>query len=236
MIQVRCSKRTGLAELLQVHPEVEVLGSSEAGEIEWHQGAWHRKVYFGSPLCEVKGLIELMDNNPLVCADETAVPDEASTLALIAVGPLIRAGILAERPSLLFSFDVSGNQVDEFLATEGWTEGATVGHAPQDLGGVLALTAVTAIETPPSLDDLDLIFEEAYGRSFFVRRDEDSEWHANLVLGKPQAAYRLRVSPDEPQSLLTIQVMADQNGKCGAAQLVHVMNVMCGFEESLGIA
>jgi N-acetyl-gamma-glutamylphosphate reductase len=29
--------------------------------------------------------------------------------------------------------------------------------------------------------------------------------------------------------------MADRNGKCGAAQVVHAMNVMCGFEESLGI-
>jgi N-acetyl-gamma-glutamylphosphate reductase len=29
--------------------------------------------------------------------------------------------------------------------------------------------------------------------------------------------------------------MADINGKIGAAQYVHMMNVMCGFEESLGI-
>ncbi|HMS56410.1 MAG TPA: hypothetical protein PKA27_13505 [Fimbriimonadaceae bacterium] len=218
------------------HPEVEVVGTSDAAEIEWHQGTWHRKVRFGDIATEIKGLIELMDNNPLVCTDEASVPDAASTLALIAVGPIIRAGILFETPSLLYSFDVEGNGVDSFLATEGWSDGATVGHAPQDFGGVLALTAVCAIETPPSLDDIDLIYDEAYGRSFFVRRDEESEWHASLVLGRPHAAYRLRISPDEPHSLLTVQVMADSQGKCGAAQLVHMMNVMCGFEESVGIA
>jgi N-acetyl-gamma-glutamylphosphate reductase len=29
--------------------------------------------------------------------------------------------------------------------------------------------------------------------------------------------------------------MADRDGKAGAAQVVHALNVMCGFEESLGI-
>jgi hypothetical protein len=30
--------------------------------------------------------------------------------------------------------------------------------------------------------------------------------------------------------------MSDRDGKCGAAQFVHALNIMCGFEESLGIA
>jgi N-acetyl-gamma-glutamylphosphate reductase len=57
-----------------------------------------------------------------------------------------------------------------------------------------------------------------------------------LVAGKPFSAYRLRVVPDEPNSLLTVRLLSDPLGKCGAAQVVHAMNVMCGFEESLGIS
>jgi N-acetyl-gamma-glutamylphosphate reductase len=29
--------------------------------------------------------------------------------------------------------------------------------------------------------------------------------------------------------------MADVDGKCGAGQVVYAMNVMCGFEECLGL-
>jgi N-acetyl-gamma-glutamylphosphate reductase len=47
--------------------------------------------------------------------------------------------------------------------------------------------------------------------------------------------YRLRVTPNDNASLLTIQVLADRDGKCGAAQVVHMMNVMAGFEETLGL-
>ena len=55
------------------------------------------------------------------------------------------------------------------------------------------------------------------------------------VLGRPEARYRLTLAPDSPHSLLTIRVLADFNGKVGASQVIHAMNVMCGFEESLGI-
>ena len=57
----------------------------------------------------------------------------------------------------------------------------------------------------------------------------------DTVRGKPFAVYRLRFAPDESKSLLTVQVMADSRGKCGAGQVVHALNVMCGFEESLGV-
>ena len=104
-----------------------------------------------------------------------------------------------------------------------------------DFGTVVAATVISAIQTPDRLEDLDDLYEEAFGRSFFVRRDEASEWDVKLVKSKPHSLYRMRISPDKPQSLLTVQVMADKDGKCGAAQVVHCMNVMAGFEETLGI-
>jgi N-acetyl-gamma-glutamylphosphate reductase len=94
---------------------------------------------------------------------------------------------------------------------------------------------MAVIDTPESLGDIDALYEDAFGRSFFVRRDEASDWHVSLAVDKPYALYRVRIGPDEPNSLLTIRVMADIRGKCGAAQLVHALNVMAGFEESVGI-
>jgi hypothetical protein len=66
-----------------------------------------------------------------------------------------------------------------------------------------------------------------------VRRDDASIWDKGLVEGEPFALYRLSLMHDQPESLLKIQVIADKDGKCGAAQIVHAFNVMCGFEESL---
>mgnify|MGYP000986779237 CR=1 FL=1 len=55
-----------------------------------------------------------------------------------------------------------------------------------------------------------------------------------IVANKPFAVYRLGLTPGDDTSLLTVRVLADKHGKCGEAQLVHALNVMCGFEEMLG--
>lgn len=184
-------------------------------------------------------LVELSDNNPLVCADKVTVPDPAGTLALIALGPLIRAGLINTEPSLLFSFPVDDQVVRQSLQGFGLGGEISLVDNPEGRGPVLALTAmveIPAADIGPEGCLLDVLYEEAYGRSFFVSRSEEGDWNPESVRNQPQALFRLRMTEYEPNSLLTIMVMADENGKCGAAQLVHVMNVMCGFEESLGIA
>lgn len=83
--------------------------------------------------------------------------------------------------------------------------------------------------------ELDGLYEEAYGRSFFVRQAEEGDWDTRLVRGYDHAVYRLRLSPGEERAVLTVQAMGDFGGKLGAGQVVHVMNVMAGLEEGLGL-
>jgi N-acetyl-gamma-glutamylphosphate reductase len=221
--------------LLAGHPKIGRVGESGESGIQFDLGGWRRAVLDGDPSAELKGLVELVDNNPLVCSDRFATPDPVSTLALISIGPLAQAGILAEAPTILTNAAQNGTAVEAFLETVGWQGGVDTHYEPEDLGGALAATVMCAIRTPEELSEIDDLFDERYSKSFYVRRDEDSEWHVSLALGKPFALYRLRISPGDSQSLLTVQVMADRQGKCGAAQMIHAMNVMCGFEESLGI-
>lgn len=225
-----------LLSLLRKHPHVSQVEEIPRDDLRFRQGDWQRTIVIGRPECDVAGLVELMDNNPLVCADIVSVPDPASTLALIALGPLVRAGLLAEAPTMLLNVDAETDLVNAFLAKEGWLEGVTVASETMDFGSVVAATVIAAIQTPERLQDLDDLYGEFYGRSFFVRRDEDSDWDTKLVTGQPHAVFRLRIAPDQPHSLLTVQVMADGEGKCGAAQVIHCMNVMAGFEETLGIS
>jgi N-acetyl-gamma-glutamylphosphate reductase len=181
------------------------------------------------------GLIELMDNNPIVCADVVHVPSPAATLSLIALGPLTEAGLLLEEPVIMLSFDEDEEYIAATLHTVNWNKGFTLGYDCLDTGSVRAATIIAKISKLSDENAIDELYEERYGRSFMIRRDEESTWDTNLVDKKPWAVYRLRISEGDNFDLLTIQVMADINGKLGAAQYVHTLNVMMGFEESIGL-
>lgn len=236
MLDVQIRPDPGLAETLKRHPRVStVTQKSIEGRMQWRQGGWERSITVGDRNTEPGGLIELIDNNPIVCADRFDLPYPGATLGLIALGPLAEAGLIADEPAVVLNVPCDGDELGAYLTRLGWPSGVSVHVDPVDLRGVAAVTAVCAIRTPERLDDLDDLYDERYGRSLFVRRDETSEWDVGLVKGKPFALYRLRVSPDDPSSLLSVKVMADLDGKCGAAQVVHAFNLMCGFEESLGL-
>lgn len=234
-VVARCGSIPRLDELLATHPGVEFAGASPLKGIEFEQGDWARRVLQGEPEIELRGLVELMDNNPLVCADEASVPSSGATLALIALGPLIRAGILSGVPELEFNFEAVEADIHAYLRPFGWQGGISVSSHGLQPEGVLTCSAAASTEGIQADTDIDALFEEAYGHAFYVRRSEVPAWDASLVLGKPYALYRLQTTPGERRGTMTIQVLADKDGKCGAAQLVHCMNVMAGFEESLGI-
>lgn len=235
MIDLAKSSNPHVRALLEKHPRVADVEDGGGEGVSFRVGGWQRAVRVNNPDVEISGLMEMMDNNPVVCADEVSVPEPVATLALIALGPLASASIISDSPTIIANVKEDEETLDRFLATSGWTGGVAVHTEAVDLEGVIAVTVMVAIDTPEDLDDIDELYEERFGRSFYVRRDEESTWAPELVRGTPKAVYRVRISPDQPQSLLSIRVLADVNGKVGAAQIVHAMNVMCGFEESLGI-
>ena len=231
-----------MARLL-AHPGLTMDESAPAttGHLAWKQGNWARTLFFdGTPAPDAHqgpqmGLVELMDNNPLVCADIVSLPTPSATLALIALGPLVRAGLMVEGPTLTFSFAADPESLADHLELMGWQLGADLVVDPQDLGPVGAAHVLALIPTPEDDAVIDELYDECYARSFFVRRTEAETWDTRLVAGQPHAAYRLAITPGDPHSLLRIQVMADFGGKMGADQVIHALNVMLGFEESLGL-
>ncbi len=228
-----------LESLLAGHPQVSFSPENAGDQVAFIQNQrWNRTVVRTDGEANpgtVIGLVELMDNNPMVCADQVGVPSPGATLAMIGLGPLIRAGLLAADPVVTFTFEVNAADVILHAEQMGW-EGDVISVLDEvDLGLVLAANVMAEVPPMADWDALDELFEEAYGRSFFVRRVEEGAWDTQLVAGKHHAAYRLRLSPGDENALLTIQVMADRDGKAGAAQMIHAMNVMAGFEECLGL-
>lgn len=233
-----------LMERLASHPglTIDASASVTTGHLSWRQGDWQRTLFFdGTPVPDARqgpqmGLVELMDNNPLVCADVASLPTPSATLALIALGPLLRAGLLVEGPTLTFSFSADLEAIADHLELMGWQQGADLVVDPQDLGTVGAAHVLALIPTPEDDSVIDELYDECYARSFFVQRTELETWDTRLVAGQSHAAYRLAITPGDPHSLLRILVMADFDGKMGADQVIHALNVMLGYEESLGLA
>lgn len=220
--------------MLSKHPLVERSPEpSPAGILRFWQGEWLREVGVGL----VGGLVELADNNPMVCADRWEVPDPWSVFALVGLAPLARAGLILEPPTLQASLPPPDEEaVAWHLAAYGWHEGVLLAEEATLHERVAAASAMAVIEPPACWSELDGIYDECFGRSFCVRRASEEDWTAEAIAGTSRLVYRLRVTPGEGSALVTVQMLADRDGKLGAGQLVHAMNVMSGLEESLGLA
>lgn len=238
MIDLAVTPSASLHALLSEHPkvaDVQYLPEPDRPAIAFRQGNWEREVWIGRPDLELAGLVEIEDNNPLVCGDHFSVPGPSATVALIALAPLAIAGLISEPPVLLANVPGEEVALNRFLERLGYGGGHQWLAEEVSLPGIVAVNALVRVPTPDDLADLDALFEERYSRSFYVRREETGDWDTAAVRGRPWAQYRLRITPDEPFSLLRVQVMADARGKAGDAQALHALNVMAGFEESLGI-
>lgn len=234
MILVAAPDDPVLRSLLASHPHLELTGAASPA-LAWNRGGGARSLHQGRLDVDEAGLIELADNNPWVCADSASVPSAASTLALIALGPMARACLISGEVVLQFSRELDWSDMGGHLEAAGVSQDVSVAVTDVNEEGIVALNAFIPLAPMDDWDQLDALYDEAFGRSFYVRQHAGVVWSPDLAAGRPWALYDLRLTEGDPESLLTCRVMADPHGKLGAAQLVHAFNVMCGFEENLGI-
>jgi len=224
-----------LLRMLERHPLTAIASFSEAEDmrIEFDGQTSKRVAHRGKANASGPyGLTELMDNNPLVCADVASVTGAGATLALIALGPLAKAELLADRPAIALNFhEPEAEEIDVALATEGWVSGASLATSDDD-PDVYSAQCLAEIRMPDTEGDLRALYEECFGRSFFVRSSTERPSLADAF-----ATYSLSVdNRGDGTALATIFAHSSRDAKTGAGALVHIFNVMSGFEESLGVA
>jgi hypothetical protein len=219
-------------EFLSNHPLVERVEVGGPAGIEFAIGEWRRQILVGRS--ELYGVTEFMDNNPMVCADTLGLPSSSVHLALLALLPILDSGLAVDSPALVVSDSVDEEELDFGLRVCGWEAGCSVAVEPMDLDGVMVASAIVAIRTPDDPREIQEVYAERFGRSFYVRRS-GQEWESGLVRATPYAEYRTSLSLGAETSLLTVKAMADRRGKLGPAGWIHAMNVMANFEESVGI-
>lgn len=100
------SKNPAIRELLNQHPQVGLV--SEGNEwLEFEVDSWNRKIYVDEN-CGSKGILELIDNNPLLCADEFLLTGKSHLLSTLAFAPLDRVALgytvetVIDQPSTYF--------------------------------------------------------------------------------------------------------------------------------------
>lgn len=234
-LEVLCGDVPGLERWVAAHPKLNRVGSLDAPAVHFGQ----RSVAIGEPREDAPyGLPELMDNNPIVCASRVIVPSPAVTLAWVALGPACKAGfVLADEsspPVVLRFAGLEREDLGSALQTVGWTNGTQVEWRGGPLEHVATLDALLPFDDLVQPDEIADAYDEAFGRSFFVRRVSPCEWLPHRVLGSPRAEYWLEIVPSSAP-MLRVGVAADRRGKLGGAQLVHALNIMCGWEESTGL-
>src|SRR5687767_8737898 len=145
---------------LERHPFVSLEGFEEepASRIEFITNR-PRRVFHGNPSVELYGLTELMDNNPLVCADEAAVTGPAASLVMVALGPLAKAGLIADLPAVALNFGPATDEVDIALAGEGWL-GGTATATDDGQPELLIAECICEIRVPSGVDDIGALYEE----------------------------------------------------------------------------
>jgi len=233
---VESSGSVALRDLLEKHPRVKLEGwrPSEQLMIRFIEGGAERTLEQARISQDgTYGLIELMDNNPLVCAERASVPGALATLGLICLGPLARAEMLTAEPTVEPSFNEDAEELVAALRLEGFHGGVHLAPSTGERAGLLSVRCIAPLRAHSGAE-VEELFAELYGRSFFLRpakeRGEDQ------ILGSPYATYSLDAARLKGERVLEVRAIADADGKCGAAQMIHVFNVMAGFEEDLGLS
>lgn len=226
-----------LADSLALHPRVSsVKQDSQVRGLRFDVDGRSRSVDVGASQSEFFGLLELMDNNPLVCADEMSIPSLGPSLALICLGPLLLSGLVKEAPVFVSNLPLDLSEIESALKTVNWSGGVAVQTEPVEVDGVAFATGMAVIDSLDDPEELADLYQERFGKSGIVRLASAEEWHPEQVAGRPCAYLRISVVPDQPHSLVSIKTMCDTTGAFETAQIINALNIMCGFEDDLGIS
>lgn len=219
---VRYGSLTGLGDLLDRHPRLLKPQAGSLCALEFGLNSYRRSVVVGyRPGCPA-GVIELFDNNPIVCAETVCVPSPAATLALLAIDPLCKAGLAEGTIHVSCSSEGSVDDIEPFLAALGDRVSVKLSSPITAVEGRLAVE----VRLPRSMpeDELEDLYDETFGRSMLVMREP-----AQHPLAASYKAHTV-------EGGVAIRFESSEQGKAGAAQAVQVLNVMAGFEDSLGLS
>jgi len=201
------------------------------------------------------GLPELVARDGIAGASLVANPGCYPTATLLALMPLVRAGVIGGVPIVDAKSGVSGagrsRQETDYLFTEitgGFKAYAAVGHrhtpeieqmtgapvrfTPHLLPTARGLQATVHVPVKTSLAELKTIFQEAYAGERFIRIVEQPPSTKQVVGSNRCDIY---VGFDERTQMSLVISVIDNLVKGAAGQAIQNMNIMLGLDEDAGL-
>lgn len=213
-----------VASLLRHHPRIEKVIVADSPIVRFTTRGWKRELHIGNSQCYVRGVPELIDNNPIVCCDEFSLPSPfAHALSLVA-GPMSLSGIPTLVQAVASNLS-SNNESDKAFLEDIYLD--TTRTLLTDRAGTESdiLEAVLRIPEDIHLEEIIAIFRQRYDGAFLISGES---------LPFPGATFSLaKWNLDE--GTFTVRIDSPVNGKFGAAGQVHALNVMMGYDEGLGL-
>lgn len=216
---VRYGDVLGLDALVHRHRRLLAPQSGSLCALEFGLNSYRRSIVLGfREGCPV-GVIELFDNNPIVCAERVCLPTPVATLALLAIDPLCKAGLAQGSVKLSCTSECAPDDIEPFLAALGDRVSVEI-FADLDCVGV---AVEVSFPFKGASEELLNLYDGAYERTMLVMRAPGVHPLA--------AVYSASVSDGSAK----VRFESKPEGKAGAAQVIQALNVMAGFEDSLGI-
>jgi N-acetyl-gamma-glutamyl-phosphate reductase len=209
------------------------------------------------PCAPVYGLPELVDREEIAAARLLANPGCYPTASLLALMPLVRAGMVGGTPVIDAKSGVSGagrsRKETEYLFSEldgGFKSYGTVGHrhTPEiaQLAGMpvrftphlipiargIEATAHVPLKEATSRESLFDLYRESYRQEKFVTV-EVNQPSTKQVLGSNRCA--IAVEYDETTGYAVICSVIDNLVKGAAGQAIQNLNIMAGLPEDTGL-
>jgi N-acetyl-gamma-glutamyl-phosphate reductase len=209
------------------------------------------------PTRPIYGLPELVDREEIAGARLIANPGCYPTAALLAIMPIVRAGLLAGTPVIDAKSGVSGagrsRKETDYLFSEldgGFKAYAVVGHrhTPEiaqaagrpvrftphllPLARGIEATAHLPLSAPMTRESLFDLYAEAYEKEPFVRVQQ-SPPSTKQVLGSNSCAIAVEVDPETGFGVICSVI--DNLVKGAAGQAIQNMNLLIGAPEDTGL-
>jgi len=223
-INLARSSNPRIVSLLNRHSEIDAveLEPPEDGSLlSFVQGDWSREIVENRSGLHPRGLLELIDNNPLICADHFSLPRADFVALLIAVGPAMQNGMIANLSSIESNSFTFVENNDVFASELGWRLSPSVALIPtQDP----AFTITGILKPEVTHGDFLSLYIERYSRSPLIHFYETSQNGYLVKIGLPS------------ENTVCVTVYCNNPQLCFADYVVFAMNVMCGYEDSLGLS
>jgi len=206
--------------MLACHDSVDLSGATE-GDLHFSVDARSYEIKYAECIKLPEDLSPESESQILLAPPDWVMP-------LLAIRPLIAAGLMLETPVALTSEPISGD-FDSALTTLGWQQGLDQLDEPNDQEPNLSIMLFMAhINASADLGLVHQLLHKAYEDSALVETLDQQAFAFDLSRNSGAVFLAIHTEPGEDSALVSVRACCHRNGKIGPAGLIQAMYRVAG--------